>query len=73
MAYKLMEKLMEHDEVIEVRTYMCMFNLRHLHNRLPIKKDTWLLVTSPEMAAEVQRACDGKHDHKPWGVDRVTG
>eukprot|EP00974_Lingulodinium_polyedra_P039105 3748250-Lingulodinium_polyedra.AAC.1 len=46
------QKLLECEEVLEVRTHMCQFGLKHRFDGRPLRKDTWLLVTSPEMAAE---------------------
>ena len=67
------QKLLEHKEVLQVRTHMCQFGLRHRFDGRPLRKDTWLLVTSPEMAAEVHKLCPGNHTYGHcFGGSKVT-
>ena len=67
------QELVEHESVFEVRTDMCQYGLRHPETGRHMKKDTWLLVTSAEMAVELSRRCSREHPHDAcFGGQHIT-
>ena len=59
-----MEKLLAMSEVIQSFGHMCRFGLRHPCG-MPIRKPTWWVTNSPEVACAVGLKCNCQGEHAP--------